>query len=134
MRADQKQSNAYSDLWATIVDTKAYILLQTGNWKESLQLFEQMRTSDSNYRNLGPDSGPADSLFRYAIAQYASGADEAIWAANLDAAINKRAYTPTHELYTLRKFIFADKTITEMLQKQNNASWPQIPKQGCPNR
>lgn len=130
LQANQIGSDAYTDIWATILDTKAYILLQSGRPNDAIALFEQLKKSNSSYKNL-----PPDSLFRYAIAQSASGViGEAMWMANLDAAITNGGYQPTHELHGLKKLVFDNQKIVQKIGVQTEARWPQVlaPDQRCP--
>ncbi len=77
------------------MDTLAYIQMQTGKMSEGL---ENLKAAVQKVQ------GQEAVLFRYALAQFATGQrDEAI--RNLVLAVDSGKYVPSHEMYLLRQHI-----------------------------
>lgn len=82
---------------ANYQDTLAYILLQQGKTAEALKLLQDII-------NLG--NQPSGVLFRYAVALNAEQRqEEAIEALTRSVSISIGNYSPSHELFLLRKYI-----------------------------
>ena len=96
-----------ADSRANFTDTKAYILLQQGEPKKAVELFERLEADGSHSRG--------DLLFKYAIALHALATlekreDEKLRLeekarAHLEKSLKNRNYVPSHELYLLRNYI-----------------------------
>jgi tetratricopeptide (TPR) repeat protein len=76
-------------------DTQAYILMQANRMPEARALYE---------KDLGETKNDGGSLFRYAIALYATG-DEAAAHAAFETAIRKMHFLPASELQNLKQYI-----------------------------
>ncbi|MHB8271928.1 pentapeptide repeat-containing protein [Bradyrhizobium sp.] len=76
-------------------DTLAYILMQADRMAEARALYE---------KDIGPTESDGGSLFRYAIALYATG-DEAGAHARFETAIQKMQFLPSSELQNLKQYI-----------------------------
>ena len=125
--AEQKKDDLYADLVAGIKDTLAYVLMQSGpdHMAEAVKLFQELEKESPTFFN---DS--VETRFRYAIAQYAAGLDKAAAVKAFNAAL--RTYQPTHELQTLRDYIFKVPEFVDTLQKSVDGRWPSIsPQEGC---
>jgi hypothetical protein len=84
------------DYWRSgFRDTQAYILMQADRMAEARALYE---------KDLGPTEADGGSLFRYAIALYATG-DEAAAHAKFETAIRKMHFLPSSELQNLKQYI-----------------------------
>jgi hypothetical protein len=84
------------DYWRSgFRDTQAYILMQANRMPEARALYE---------KDLGETRNDGGSLFRYAIALYATG-DEAAAHAAFETAIRKMHFLPTSELQNLKQYI-----------------------------
>ena len=84
------------DYWRSgFRDTQAYILMQANRMAEARALYE---------KDLGPTEADGGSLFRYAIALYATG-DEAAAHARFETAIRKMHFLPSSELQNLKQYI-----------------------------
>jgi tetratricopeptide (TPR) repeat protein len=84
------------DYWRSgFRDTQAYILMQAGRMAEARALYE---------KDLGPTEADGGSLFRYAIALYATG-DESAAHAKFETAIRKMHFLPSSELQNLKQYI-----------------------------
>ncbi len=93
-RSAEKSSSVVREE-ANEMDTLAYIQMQTGKMSEGL---ENLKAAVQKVQ------GQEAVLFRYALAQFATGQrDEAI--RNLVLAVDSGKYVPSHEMYLLRQHI-----------------------------
>ena len=84
------------DYWRSgFRDTQAYILMQADRMAEARALYE---------KDIGPTEADGGSLFRYAIALYATG-DESGAHARFETAIQKMHFLPSSELQNLKQYI-----------------------------
>ena len=84
------------DTWLSYFrDTQAYVLMQAGRMAEARALYEM---------DLGAIEQSAEMLFRYAIALYATGEEDAALA-KFETAIRRKGYLPSTELQNLKQYI-----------------------------
>jgi uncharacterized protein YjbI with pentapeptide repeats len=84
------------DYWRSgFRDTQAYILMQANRMAEARALYE---------KDIGPTEADGGSLFRYAIALYATG-DEAAAHVKFETAIREKHFLPSSELQNLKQYI-----------------------------
>jgi tetratricopeptide (TPR) repeat protein len=118
---------SYAELLATLQDTLAYLLMQSGEMSEALKTFEEIRKSKPTFFDNG------EILFRYAIAQYAADQDQLGAIENFKDAIEKKRYQPTHELQTLKNHIFNVQEFVTPLKASIDKQWPPVPNPlSCP--
>ena len=110
-------------------DTWAYVQMQSNEMPGAVKTFEEIARDDPNSLEAGETS------FRYAIAQYAVGRDKPAAIQRFRAAIEDKRYQPTHELQTLRDYIFTVSEFVDVLRTSANKLWPPVPNQtACPVR
>jgi hypothetical protein len=118
-----------ADLLSSLRDTWAYVQMQSNEMPGAVKTFEELGRDDPNALEAGETS------FRYAIAQYAVGLDKPAAIRRFKAAIENKRYQPTHELQTLRDYIFTVSEFVDVLKKSANTLWPPVPNDTpCPVR
>ena len=85
----------YDTWFSNFRDTQAYVLMQANRMPEARDLYE---------KDLGRTEADEGMLFRYAIALYATGANNAAHA-SFETAIRERHYLPSSELQNLKQYI-----------------------------
>lgn len=115
----------YSAWVARLEDTLAYTLMQNGQMADALKVYDDMRNNDSSILEQG------EVQFRHAIAEYFGGQDKATAVADFKAAIRTKRYQPSHELQTLKNYIFNVAEFTDDLKAATNVQWPPVPNT-CP--
>jgi Pentapeptide repeats (9 copies)/Pentapeptide repeats (8 copies) len=120
------RDGAHAALLSSLQDTLAYILMQSGDVAAASKIFEEIAKDDSTFLESG------EILFRSAVAQHAAGQDKLASIKNFRAAIAEKRYQPTHELQTLKDYIFTVREFVEPLKKSMDSLWPPVPRQGCP--
>jgi hypothetical protein len=124
---DKKGSQ--TELLSSMRDTWAYVQMQSNEMAAAVKTFEEIARDDPNSLEAGETS------FRYAIAQYAAGQDKPTAIQRFTAAIVDKRYQPTHELQTLRDYIFTVSEFVDVLRTSANKLWPPVPNQtACPVR
>jgi tetratricopeptide (TPR) repeat protein len=89
------QDKDYDNWLSNFRDTQAYILMQAGRMPEARALYEK------DLKGTEADGG---SLFRYAIALYATGEETAAHA-KFETAIRENHFLPSSELQNLKQYI-----------------------------
>jgi uncharacterized protein YjbI with pentapeptide repeats len=93
---DRNYDHKSYDYWrSSFRDTQAYILMQVNRMPEARALYE---------KDLGQTRQDGGSLFRYAVALYATG-DEAAAHAAFETAIGDKHFLPASELQNLKQYI-----------------------------
>jgi hypothetical protein len=91
-----RRDRDYYDYWLSgFRDTQAYVLMQAGRMPEARALYEM---------DLARTEADGGSLFRYAIALYATGEETAAHA-KFETAIRGNNFLPSSELYNLKQYI-----------------------------
>jgi hypothetical protein len=124
-----EKKGAYVDLLSSLRDTLAYIRMQNREMREALDVFKEIARDQPQFLDSGETS------FRYAIAQYAASneAEKAEALQRFKSAVGDKGYQPTHELQTLKDYIFPVKEFTEALRASTDRLWPPVPNQtSCP--
>jgi tetratricopeptide (TPR) repeat protein len=85
----------YDNWLSNFRDTQAYILMQAGRMPEARALYE---------KDLNGAEADGGSLFRYAIALYATGEETAAHA-KFETAIRENHFLPSSELQNLKQYI-----------------------------
>lgn len=117
----------YTALLSNLRDTLAYVLIQNNEIARALETYREIARDDAKSLEGGEIS------FRYAIAQYAGGQDKTAAIAKLKSAVEEGRYQPTHELQTLRDYIFPVPEFVDALRASSNKLWPPVPNQtACP--
>jgi hypothetical protein len=117
------------ELLSSLRDTWAYVQMQSDEMTGAVKTFEEIAHDDPSFLDAGETS------FRYAIAQYAVGRDKHAAIQRFKAAIEGKRYQPTHELQTLRDYIFTVSEFVDVLRTSANKFWPPVPNQtACPVR
>ena len=118
-----------TELLSSLRDTRAYVQMQSNEMAGAVKTFEEMGRNDPSALEAG------ETFFRYAIAQYAVGQDKLAAVQRFRAAIEEKHYQPTHELQTLRDYIFTVSEFVDVLRTSTNKLWPPVPNEtGCPVR
>jgi hypothetical protein len=129
LNADGDKKGAYTDFLANLKDTLAYVLMQIGDMPKAVETFKEIAKDSPAFIE------SADTSFRYAIAQYAvtkGGQDAAVNDARaaavktFESAIYEKRYQPTHELQTLKDYIFPIKEFVSPLKESTDRLWPQV--------
>ena len=127
LNQDGDNKGRYTALLSNLRDTLAYVHLQNNEIPQALQIYGDIGRDDAKSLE------DAEISFKYAIAQYAGGRDKATAIATLKAAVETGRYQPTHELQTLKDYIFPVKEFVDVLRASSNKMWPTVPNQSaCP--
>lgn len=122
LNREGEKKGSYTDLLSNVRDTLAYLVMESGDMAAALKVFAELAADDPKYLDAAKDSS-----FRYAIAQYAGGGDKAAAIARFKTAIEEKRYQPTHELQTLREYIFKVPEFVATLKVSTNNLWPAVP-------
>jgi hypothetical protein len=129
LNSEGDKKGSQTELLSSMRDTWAYVQMQSNEMPAAVKTFEEMARDDPTALEAGETS------FRYAIAQYAAGRDKPAAIQRFRAAIEDKRYQPTHELQTLRDYIFTVSEFVDVLRTSANALWPPVPNQtACPVR
>ena len=129
LNSEGDKKGTQTELLSNLRDTWAYIQMQSNEMSGAVKTFEEIARDDPKSLQAGETS------FRYAIAQYAVGQDKLAAIQRFRAAIEDRRYQPTHELQTLRDYIFTVSEFVDVLKKSANKLWPPVPNDtNCPVR
>lgn len=137
LNGDGDKKGSYKDLLSNLRDTLAYIQMQRGEMDPALQTFQQMGKDDP-----AALEGSESTQFRYAIAQYTvagNDQDKAAAIQRFTTAVKDNLYQPSHEVQTLRDYIFPVKEFVDVLHASADRLWPEVHNQsgvhnqtGCP--
>jgi Pentapeptide repeats (8 copies) len=129
LNSEGDKKGTQTELLSSLRDTWAYVQMQSDEMTGAVKTFEEIVRDDPNFLDSGETS------FRYAIALYAAGGDKTAAIQKFTAAINDKRYQPTHELQTLRDYIFTVSEFVDVLRTSANKLWPPVPNQtACPVR
>jgi hypothetical protein len=129
LNSEGDKKGSQTELLSSLRDTWAYVQMQSNEMPAAVKTFEEIARDDPNSLEAGETS------FRYAIAQYAVGEDKPAAIRRFKAAIEDKRYQPTHELQTLRDYIFTVGEFVDVLKTSANKLWPPVPNQtSCPVR
>jgi Pentapeptide repeats (8 copies) len=129
LNSEGDKKGSQTELLSSMRDTWAYVQMQSNEMPAAVKTFEEIARDDPNSLEAGETS------FRYAIAQYAAGQDKPAAIQRFTAAIVDKRYQPTHELQTLRDYIFTVSEFVDVLRTSANKLWPPVPNQtACPVR
>jgi tetratricopeptide (TPR) repeat protein len=130
LNSEGDKKGSQTELLSNLRDTWAYVQMQSNEMAGAVKTFEEIARDDPNSLEAG-----GETLFRYAIAQYAAGGDKPAAIERFRAAIEDKRYQPTHELQTLRDYIFTVSEFVDVLRTSANKLWPPVPNQtACPVR
>jgi hypothetical protein len=137
LNSEGDKKGSYKDLLSNLRDTLAYIQMQRGEMDAALQTFQQMGKDDP-----AALENSESTQFRYAIAQYTvagNDQDKAAAIQRFTAAVKDNLYQPSHEVQTLRDYIFPVQEFVDVLKASANRLWPVVHNQpegqnqtGCP--
>jgi hypothetical protein len=123
-----EQKGLYTGLLSNLRDTLAYIQMQRGEVAEALQTFQDISADDSTFLE-----SSESSEFRYALALYKDGKDTAAALSKFKTAVTDRHYHPSHEIHTLRDYIFSVPDFPPVLRDSAASLWPTLLHQvDCP--
>jgi Pentapeptide repeats (8 copies) len=129
LNSEGDKKGSQTELLSSLRDTWAYVQMQSNEMPAAVKTFEEIARDDPNSLDAG------ETLFRYAIAQYAVGQDKPAAIQRFKTAIEDKRYQPTHELQTLRDYIFTVREFVDVLKTSANKLWPPVPNQTvCPVR
>jgi hypothetical protein len=120
LNSEGDKKGSQTELLSSLRDTWAYVQMQSNEMPAAVKTFEEIARDDPNSLEAGETS------FRYAIAQYAVGADKPAAIQRFKYAIEEKRYQPTHELQTLRDYIFTVSEFVDVLKKSANTLWPPV--------
>jgi hypothetical protein len=134
-KGEGEKKGAYAGLRSNLRDTLAYILMQRGEVSDALQVFDDIASDNPNY------FGNSESTdFRYALALYKAAKNrpdeaeaQAAALAKFKSAVTDRQYHPSHEIHTLRDYIFSVPDFLPVLRESAASLWPGVRNQvDCP--
>jgi hypothetical protein len=129
LNSEGEKKGSQTELLSSLRDTWAYVQMQSNEMPAAVKTFEEIARDDPSSLDAG------ETLFRYAIAQYAVGQDKPAAIQRFKTAIEDKRYQPTHELQTLRDYIFTVGEFVDVLKTSANKLWPPVPNQTvCPAR
>jgi tetratricopeptide (TPR) repeat protein len=108
---------ANAEFLANLKDTLAYVYMQSGEMPKALETFKEIE------KDSPPTFEAAETTFRYAIAQYNQG-EQAAAVERFEKAIFEKRYQPTHELQTLKTYIFGNQKFESCLEESTELLWP----------
>jgi len=122
-KLNQRRDNRgkYAALLSNLRETLAYVRLQNNEIPQALETYADIGRDDPKSLK------DAEISFRYAIARYAGGQDKAAALASFKTAVVDGQYQPTHELQTLRDYIFPVEDFVDILRTSTNELWPPLP-------
>jgi hypothetical protein len=120
LNRDGDTKGKFTALLSNLLDTQAYVFLQNNEPGKALESYGAIARNDPKFLD------DPEISFRYAIALYAGGQDKSIAIARLKDAVQSRLYQPTHELHTLRDYIFPVKEFVETLRASTSELWPTV--------
>jgi hypothetical protein len=127
LTAPDARDAVYAEFLANLKDTLAYVYIEGGELANALKTYQEISKESQSTIEAGETS------FRYAIAQYAAAKDgqdtdaehtreEAVKL--FEKAIYEKRYQPTHELQTLKPYIFGNKKFEGPLENSTKILWP----------
>jgi hypothetical protein len=125
LNGEGDKKGVYKDLLSNLRDTLAYIQMQRGEMDATIQTLQEMGKDDPAALETSEST-----QFRYAIAQYAvagNDQDKAAAIKRFTTAVSK--YQPSHEVQTLRDYIFPVKEFVDVLKASSNRTWPEVENQ-----
>jgi hypothetical protein len=129
LNSEGDKKGSQTELLSSLRDTWAYVQMQSNEMPGAVNTFEEIARDDPNALKSG------ETPFRYAIALYAAGRDKAAAIQKFKSAIEDKRYQPTHELQTLRDYIFTVREFVDVLKTSANTLWPPVPNDTpCPVR
>jgi pentapeptide repeat protein len=120
LNRDGDNKGKYTALLSNLLDTQAYVFLQNSEPAKALESYGVIAREDPKFLE------DPEISFRYAIAIYAGGQDKNTGITRLKNAVQNGLYQPTHELHTLRNYIFPVKEFVEALRTSTNELWPTV--------
>jgi Pentapeptide repeats (8 copies) len=126
LNGEGEKKGAYKELLLNIKDTLAYVQMQRNEMPDAVKTFEEILKDDPGFLEKANNES---SQFRYAIAQYATSAndqDRAAATKRFNMAVKARQYRPSHEIQTLRDYIFPVGDFVDVLRTSNNSLWPEV--------
>jgi Pentapeptide repeats (8 copies) len=120
LNSEGDKKGSQTELLSSLRDTWAYVQMQSNEMPAAVKTFEEIARDDPN------SLGAGETSFRYAIAQYAVGQDKAAAIQRFKYAIEEKRYQPTHELQTLRDYIFTVSEFVDVLKTSANTLWPPV--------